>query len=302
MMHTDYMRMEPVYRDRLRAAGLDRVESVLSHQDGLIVAWSRTTDSVYVPAADGGVGFYVKRYLYPTWHKRFRGMLRGTFFGTHRGKAEARALNVMRNLGIPAVRPVAHGWRRVGHFVAACFLITEEVPGAPNLTTFGQEVKVGERQLTFAQRRAMTYELADLVSAMHGKGFAHGRLFWRNLLVRFSVTGAPEFALLDAEPPKRIERFGQGGHWWLHDLAKLAVSAIPFTRRTDRVRFMRRYFNMSALSADAKTQIHEMDRLGQPWHRHEAQRIRMNARFERWTRLLASEMRARATPDAKGQG
>lgn len=289
MIVTKHMWTDPAYADALAACGLDQVDRILRHTGGDVVAWSRTTDSVYVAPPGGGVGFYVKRYRYPTWSKRVRGTFRGTLFGAHRGVKEQRALAMMRALGAPAVRPVAYGSRRVGCFLTACFLVTEAAPGAANLTTFAQRAQRGEITLSFARRRQLVRKLAEQIVALHSAKFAHGRLFWRNLLVRDAPHGEPEFFLLDPEPPKRLERMGRGGRWWVWELAKLATSALPFTTRTERVRFMREYFQLTRLSEDAKAQLREIDRLAAGWERHEAQRIRMNARFELWSRMLADE-------------
>lgn len=283
------MWIDPAYQQTLARCGLDQVDKVLRRTDGDVVAWSRTTDSVYIAPPDGGVGFYIKRYTYPTWKKRLRGTFRGTFFGVHRGKKEHRALLLMRALGIPAVRPVAYGCRRVGNFLSASFLITEEVPGAPNLTTYAQRVTRGEVELSHRQRDALVRKLAEQIAAMHASNFAHGRPFWRNLLVREAPHGEPEFFLLDPEPPKRVERVGRGGDWWTRELAQLTTSAMPFTTRTERLRFMRHYLKLPRLTAEAKIQTREIGRLSEKWSKHEAQRVRMNARFELWTRMLADE-------------
>ena len=105
MLETDHVYIDPAYRDELRACALDRVDSILARTAGRVAAWSRTTDTLYVSTDTDSPGFYVKRYYYPSWRKRLRGVLRGTFFGMHRGQAEARLLNEMRSLGLPAVRP-----------------------------------------------------------------------------------------------------------------------------------------------------------------------------------------------------
>lgn len=288
MFHTSHMRVDPAYREALREAGLGTVDAILGRNDGRVVAWSRTTDSVYIPTARG-VGFYVKRYFYPSWRARFRTMLRGTFLGIHRGKAEYRSLSTMRSYGINAVRPVAYGSQRLGHFVTACFLVTEEVPHAPNLTTYAQELEGGRREVTPAWRHKAARRLATQISEMHGRGYEHGRLFWRNVLIRRDVLGEPEFFFLDAERQKRIERIGRAGSWRMHELAKVATSAEPFSSRTDRVRFLRAYLGVRRLDAAAKVHVRELSRLMEHWARHERQRIRMNARFEQWNRLLAEE-------------
>ena len=299
MVATEHMRIDPAYRERLAALGLDSVTKVLERVDGRITAWSRTTDTLYVPGADGTPGFYVKRHFFPSWVKRLRGTFRGTFFRMHRGQAEYRALNAMRCLGIPAVRAVAYGGRRVAHFLTACFLITEEVPDGRNLTTFALDVMAGRRELSTGQRHALVRTLADQVAAMHATGFAHGNMFWRNLLVREGLDGKPEFFFLDAQPPHTWRRWSAGVSPWLRELAQLAVSATPFTSRTDRLRFVRRYFS-GQLTPEVKPQLRQIERLATTWRRHEERRIRMNGLFEGWSRQLLEEERA-AQGDARAR-
>ncbi len=282
------MRTDPAYAERLRACGLDTVEKVLARVDGRIAAWSRTTDTLFVPGCDGP-GFYVKRHFFPTWSKRWRGTLRGTFFGMHRGQAEYRVLNAMRALGIPAVRPVAYGGRRVAHYLAACFLITEEVPGARNLTAFAIDVAAGRQPLSAAQRRALLDALADQLAALHATGCSHGNLFWRNLLVRHGLDSRPEFFFLDAQPLRSWKRLGRTGLWRLHELAQITVSALPFTTRSERLRFIHRYLGDSPLLPALKDQLRQIEHQAQSWQQHELRRIRMTRLFEEWDRQLRVE-------------
>jgi len=289
MLRTDHIHIDPAYRAALHACGLQNVETVLARTAGRVAAWSRTTDTLYVPNPRGGPGFYVKRYYYPTWAKRLRGALRGTFFGRHRGQAESRLLNAMRSLGLPAVRPVAYGSRRVGHFVTACFLVTEEVPDACNLTTFARDVKSGQEVLDNYQRALIVQRFARQIAELHTAGFAHGQLFWRNVLIRFGLTGEPEFFFLDVRPRRGGRRIGRMNRWWLAELAHLAASARPFTTRTERMRFLVEYFGARRLPPDIKRRIREIDRLAQRWEKHERQRIKMNDLFEEWNRQLKVE-------------
>ncbi len=296
MLHTDQIRIDPAYRDGLRAGALDRVDDVLTRTAGLVAAWSRTTDTVHVAGVDGDPGFYVKRYYYATWRKRVRGTFRGTFFGAHRGRAEFHLLREMRALGLPAVRPVAHGARRVGHFVTACFLITEEVPGARNLTTFARDIITGREPLDDEQRVLLVRRLARQVAELHAAGFAHGQLFWRNVLVRMGPTGEPEFFFLDVRPRRGGRRLGRRGRWWLLELSHMAASAQPFTSLRERVRFLAEYHGARRLSPDLRLQIREIDQLARRWESHERQRIKMNDLFEEWNRQLETENR-RDAPD-----
>ncbi len=305
-MYTEHMRIDPAYWERLRACDLDSVAKILARTDGRVAAWSRTTDTLHVPGADDTPGFYVKRHFFSRWINRLRGTFRGTFFGMHRGQAEYLALNAMRSAGVTAVRPVAYGGRRIAHFLTACFLITEEVPEAPNLTTLGLDLAAGHAQLSATQRRMWIRGLATQLAEMHALGVSHGNLFWRNVLVRSGPDGHPEFFFLDAQPLHTWERFGAGAGWWLRELAQVAVSAVPFTSRSERLRFVRQYLGQARLTLDTprvaagerlrqgltpamKLQIRQVEHLAQSWRRHEQRRIRMNGLFEQWNRQLAKE-------------
>lgn len=296
MIFTDQMVIDPAYRETLQGLGLIRVPDVLERVEGRVVAWSRTTDTLYVPGCNGGIGVYVKRYFYPRWANRLRGAVRGTFFGTHRGEAEWRLLNSMRNLGIPAVRPVAHGARRAAHFVTACFLITEEVPGARNLTAFAQDVAAGRTKLTHEQRVRMISALARQIAEVHAACFEHGQLFWRNFLVRLGPTGDPEFFFLDVRPRRGRRWLGRRARWWLDELAHVTASAMSFTTRAERLRFLREYFGAKRLTPEIRWYARLIDRLASRWEQHERQRIKMNNLFEEWNRQLGSELEQFESP------
>lgn len=286
--------MHPAYRAALRACGLDSVEQALSRTEGRVVAWSRTTETLYVPCPHNSVGFYVKRHYFTRWSNRWRGMFRGTFFGPHRGQAEYRALEALRGEGVPAVRPVACGSRRVAHFVAACFLITEEVPGAVNLTSFAQQVADGTRALNTEQRTLLADTLAKQVAAMHAGGVVHGNLYWRNILIRQGLSDAPEFFLLDPRPRRPWQRWPAGRDAWLTELAQLAVSAKPFTTRSERLRFIKRYGRAVRLSPRDRQEIRQVERQAEQGSAHELRRIHMNGLFEQWNAQLARENGAAA--------
>lgn len=288
MFTTDHLYSDPAYGARLRACGLDTVGRILNCIEGRVAAWSRSTETLHVPGPDGLPGFYVKRYLFPDWSKRIRGALRGTFFGPHRGRAEFQALNTMRNVGVPAVRPVAYGSRRQAHFLTACFLITEEVPDAENLTTAATAVASGRRRLDKRSRAAWLRGLAEALADMHAKGVSHGNLFWRNVLVREGPAGQPEFFFLDARPMRPWERVA-GAPWWLRELAQMYVSARPFTTRTERLRFLRHYLGPGRLSPTLKTQVRQLESVAQTWRGHEQRRIHMNTLFDNWNRQLVRE-------------
>ena len=289
MFQTDSIRIDEAYRDALAATGLARVDDVLARSDGRIAAWSRTTDTVLVPGSNGAPGFYVKRNYYSSWRRRLRGSFRGTFFGMHRGHAEYRLLNEMRRLGLPAVRPVAHGTRRVGHFVAASFLITEEVPGAQNLTMFARDVATGRKEISDRRRARLVRVLAREVARVHMTGYAHGQLFWRNVLLRFGPGDEPEFYFLDMRPRHAGRHLGRAPRWWVGELAQMSASALPFTTGAERLRFLSEYFSIRNARLDVREVANDINRMARRWEDHERQRIKMSDLFDTWNRELDAE-------------
>ncbi|MBL8877548.1 MAG: hypothetical protein JNG88_00385 [Phycisphaerales bacterium] len=282
--------IDPAYRAALRAAGLDRADRVLGYLGGRVVAWSRTTDTVHISAGGRGPGFFVKRYRYPKWRQRVRGALRGTFFGAHRTQAEAATLTRLRAMGAPAVRPVAFGAVRAFHFVSACFLITEEVPGARNLTAYANDARRAPEALSPAQRREMIDQLAIDVAHLRAVDAEHGQLFWRNILFRIGAHQEPEYYFVDPDP-QPLRRWLRGAAWWRMELARLAASARPFTTRSERLHFLMNVSAAEATDAEIKADAREIERLAERWASHESQRIHRAGLFSAWNRALAEELR-----------
>jgi hypothetical protein len=124
---------------------------------------------------------------------------------------------------------------------------------------------------------------------LHAAGFAHGQLFWRNVLIRFDLSGEPEFFFLDVRPRHGGRRIGRRRRWWINELSHLTASALPFATPTERVRFLRDYFGVRKLPPDVRQMLPEIGRLAQRWQRHEQQRIKMNDLFDEWNRQLDAE-------------
>lgn len=286
---TDALHIEPPYRQRLRALGLGRLGDILARVDDRVVAWSRTTETTFVPGEAGSPGFYVKRYYYPSFGRRLRAALRGTLIGKHRATAEALLLRQLRAAGVLAVRPIAWGARRRGQFVTASVLVTEEVPQSQNLTRFAQQLALGKLRVTRDFREQMITNLARQVADMHANGFWHGQLFWRNILLRVGLADEPEFYFLDVRPRRGKRRLGRSVSWWVQDLAQLTVSALPFTSRAQRLRFLQQYVGQREITAGMRAQIAPIIRLAERWRTHEQKRIRMADAFDRWRERLASE-------------
>jgi hypothetical protein len=283
------MHVDPAYADTLAACGLGSIAAVLERVEGQIVAWSRTTDTLFVPGPGGQPGVYVKRCGYPSLRKRMRGAFRGTLLGKHRGRAEFELLAQMRDLGISAVRPLAYGARRTAGLVSACFLITEEAPGAVNLTTFASDVQAGRVPLSPAQRRRMLSRLAREIARLHETGFAHGQLYWRNILIRVDPNGEPEYFFLDPRPGRGLRVAGRRPTWWIDELAQVSASAEGFTSGSERFNFLQEYLHARRLDLRPRALMRRITLRARRWAAHEAQRLRMSDLFSAWNRRLAQE-------------
>jgi tRNA A-37 threonylcarbamoyl transferase component Bud32 len=254
MIETDQMTIDPPFREALAQAKLDSVQSVLACRGEQLAAWSRTTDAISCRLPGAATTIYVKRYHYPRWRQRLRGAFRGTFLKQSRAKSEYRALALMRQLGIQAVRPIAFGERRVGRFLKSCFLITEAVPNAMSLSAFIKRFSQhGDSPRATRGRREILTSLARQVRHMHGAGFVHRDLFWRNVLIRSMPDDRFEFYFLDASVGKRIRMPQRRQESIVRDIAAMGVLAPHFCSKADQLRFLLVYLDVEELDSDDRT-------------------------------------------------
>jgi tRNA A-37 threonylcarbamoyl transferase component Bud32 len=280
MWMTERMVIDPPFRDRLIHCNLDTVSSVLACVGDELAAWSRTSDAIRVDrGADGS--YYIKRYHYPTWRHRFRGILRGTFFRAGRARNEYRTLALMRRLGIQAVRPVAYGERRIGHFLKSCFLITEAVPCAMSLAAFIRTFS--HHRATALARRArieILTSLARQVRHMHEAGFVHRDLFWRNVLIRPLPDDRFEFYFLDASVGKRIRIAPRRQDSIVHDIAAMSALAPSFCSKADQLRFLLEYLETSRLTHGDRAWLRRVEKRSDRFRPSEIERLRRGSVFE----------------------
>jgi heptose I phosphotransferase len=157
---------------------------------------------------------------------------------------EWRALNLLHEIGVRTIRPVAFG--RMGRSPARIrsFLITEELPGTTSLEDFcaAWAVQPPAPQL----RRALIEQLAEMVRRMHTHGINHRDCYichfhldtssGRGLL---STDKLPLYVidLHRAQIRRRTPR-----RWLIKDLAGLYFSSLDRgLTRTDRWRFVAAY-------------------------------------------------------------
>ncbi len=259
MLTRDCFHVDPPFRELLAQARLDSVARVLAAPGDRLAAWSRTSDTVFARLPGSMCSIFIKRYHYPRWPQRLRGMLRGTFFCSSRARNEFRALSLMRTLGIQGVRPIAFGERRVAHFVQSCFLITEAVPNAIPLSTFIKTYshRRGGWRLIKARRDILT-SLARQVRHMHDAGFVHRDLFWRNVLIRLLPDAQFEFYFLDASVGRRIRLPQRRQDSIVRDIAAMGALSPDFCSRADQMRFLLEYLQTDRLTPEDRRWLREV--------------------------------------------
>ena len=277
MRPQDWIHIAPGAEPQLRRLGLDTVESALRCRAGRFAAMSSTSDTLEVLPPDGepdAPSVYLKRYRYPTWSRRLKGMFRGALFRQSRAWFEYNRLSALRRQGVPCVEPLAVGERREAGFVTACMLITRGVPGQ-SLLSFAQS----RTPVAPADRRRIIETLARQVRRMHDAGLVHGSLAWRDVLIRREENGGFAFAFLDPQRVRLYRLRGCRRLGFLHDVATLAATAMLVCSRADRLRFARAYFCRKRLNRHHRRWMNAVARRAQPLVARERHRMEVNKIF-----------------------
>jgi hypothetical protein len=61
---------------------------------------------------------------------------------------------------------------------------------------------------------------------------------------------------------------------------------LPFTRRSDRLRFLLHYSQVARLTPELRESARRVAALTRHWQQHETQRIKMNQLFDQWNDQL----------------
>ena len=194
---------------------------------------------------DGDDCYYIKTYA-----SRGRGLRR--FIGRSRVRAEWENLQAFVAMGIPTAELLAYGESGASGYYRGT-LITREVRGAIDLATL-----VDNRHSLFCDRQwrlQVIGQLSEIVQKMHGDGFVHNDLKWRNILV--DVTGNPAVYLIDCPLGRRMPGpFLVRGK--IKDLACLDKIAKKQLSEIERLRFYLEYKAKTQLSVKDKKEIYRV--------------------------------------------
>ena len=208
---------------------------------------------------------FVKRHLEPA---RPVGLFQklGLSRPISEARKEAENLEGFRDAGIPCPEIAAWGEGVWEGDTTASFLVTKDLEALPLERYLFHNWKrpvIGNRA---TDKRRLTIDLAILARRMHRAGWVHRDFYLGHIFVRGEPCSPGErLAVIDVQRASRRPR------WWIRsrikDLASLHFSADPkYIRWTDRVRFLKAYWETDRFSLVRRFQI--------AWILRKAERIR----------------------------
>jgi heptose I phosphotransferase len=181
-----------------------------------------------------GKRYFIKRHRGARWGEIFKNLL-SLRLPVVSARNEYRAILKLQELGVRAPVVVAYGRRGWLPSKLESFLVTEDV--GPHLTLEDRCRDWATQPPTFAEKRALIFELADISHRLHTHGMCHRDYY----LCHFLRTDADApLTLIDLHRALVKPRLAL--RWIVKDIGGLYFSAMNcgLTRR-DLYRFMRAY-------------------------------------------------------------
>jgi tRNA A-37 threonylcarbamoyl transferase component Bud32 len=277
MLRTSQLVISPGWRELLAAHGLESVDGIYRSTDGDVMTRSSSTEvrRLRLAGADGVPRIvFVKKYWANRAGQVWSGCFRGTFFGRSKARREFDNLGLLRSWGLHAPEPVACGEDRRARWLWRSCLISAGVPDPVPLDLFirdrlpaGPSGEADGR----ARRRALLDALAQATHRLHEHHFVHHDYFWRNIIL--SGERLDQFWLIDAHKGRRWWWPGVEARRRADDLSALDAAAIPYFRRTERLRFLLRYLQKTRLDEAARRLLRRTVRLADPMREQQVRRI-----------------------------
>jgi serine/threonine protein kinase len=198
--------------------------------------WRRDGRATLIKSGAGRVIYRVRLPGLDLFVKHFRSnTLTGILHQNLRqGRAEKEFYyaHLLREYGIPTIKPVALGERRRHGLLLESYLVTEAVPGGITLYELIERFLLAEGATVPPKLRFhFAEELARLAAAIHEAGLEHRDLHEKNIVVQPNGDGKFAFYLLD-----------------LHELE--VHRPLPWRRASKELSRMGRYFSLRSSRSD----------------------------------------------------
>lgn len=190
--------------------------------------------------------YYIKRYT-------MAGKGIRAYLGRSRVRAEWENLQYFWHLNIPAPKILAYGEDRplLSEYRAGAYVM-QAIPNVVPLSSIEQYPELLDLR---PWRIALLKLIAGHVKTLHDEHFAHGDLYWRNILLALDET--PKVYFIDC--PQGNHYFGSRlSYQKIRDLACLAKNSHIFFSRTDLLRFFLTYRGHERVTLEDKRLIRKI--------------------------------------------
>ena len=178
---------------------------------------------------------YVKHYLVPDYRAMFR-----QWFRRGKGRNEGKRSQILAQIGVPTIQPIALGEQRKRNFLFENYLITWEIPGTIPLDEFLENhLALQPEPLRSQIRQRLATSLAILTARLHNAGMTHIDFHPGNILVSLNHEQMPLLTMIDLDALRMNSRLT-----WPKAQQNLALLDHYFwlrSSRCDRHRFLKAY-------------------------------------------------------------
>ncbi len=237
----------------LEALGLDTLDGAFSYSGEGYLRTHANRDNFHITAEIDGraCDFFLKRHRGFELKEALKFLMTRRPFRTAGGREWHNILRLSA-LGIRTARPVAFGRQRFLGFELRSYLVTERIPGGTPLDDYVKERLSGRiPAVTLREKRALLWDLGDVIRRLHRAGFTHMDLYLNHFFVSDTPEGDKVLYLIDLQ--RLAKRWIFRKRWIVKDLAAILYSArnLPLTR-TDLARILMAYFDGAVSPADRK--------------------------------------------------
>jgi tRNA A-37 threonylcarbamoyl transferase component Bud32 len=173
-----------------------------------------------------------------------RFLLPDVYWGGHRPFRELCVTTEALQHGIPTVAVLAAVTEQVAGPLYRGYLISRELPSSRDLPAVLESLAMSPAQERFTKKRAILAQVAQAIRSMHERGFYHGDLNLKNILL--AVHHEDTVYILDWDKSWYKEKLSQAERSrnvlrFCRSMTKLKEKGLPFTER-DQLFFLRAYW------------------------------------------------------------
>jgi len=230
------------YRELLLNQGIESPEKLLAAcSQGIAVHTGRGVNPSIPIQGCAHENMVIRKY-------RRGGMLRffmpDIYWGGHRPFRELCVTAEALQRGIPTVSVLAAVTEQVAGPLYRGYLISRELPSSRDLPDVLKSLAMSPAQERFTKKRAILTQVAQAVSSMHDRGFYHGDLNLKNILM--ATHHEDTVYILDWDKSWYKEKLSQAERSrnvlrFCRSMTKLKEKGLPFTER-DQLFFLRAYW------------------------------------------------------------